>query len=96
MPKAKIGKDILEKGKGGIISTPKESKEYQEWLEEQEQAKKAEEAEEIEGKELKSEMPEEPEPTPDQLAKERFELQQEVAKAKLEGKLKVIPEQQEE
>jgi hypothetical protein len=85
MPKAKIGKDILEKKAVGLISTPKEHEQFEEWKE----AKKAEESEEIEGRELKSEFVEEKEPTPDQLARERAELQEEMAEAKALGKLKV-------
>ena len=88
MPK-KIGQDIIKK-KGGIISSPKESKEYQEWLEEQKEAKKAEEAEEIEGKEIKARIPEEGQPSNEELARQKEEEMLRMAEAKRKGLLKSV------
>jgi len=85
MGKQKIGRDITDR-KVSIISTPKEHDEFEKWkqeqLEEQERKLKPKPI-------LKSKLPEEKEPTPDQLARERAEIQADMARLKAEGKLKV-------
>jgi len=89
MPK-KIGKDVINKKGTAIISTPKESEEFEKWQEEQ--LRKEEEREQkpkVKAK-LESRMPEEPEPSADELAKEKAKDYEEMAKWKESGKLKPV------
>jgi hypothetical protein len=88
MGKQKIGRDITEKKGSAIISSPKESEEFEQWKEEQKEERPKEQVE------IKSKMPDEGQPTDEELARAKEQEMAEFAKAKLEGKLKVIPEQE--
>jgi hypothetical protein len=69
MPK-KIGRDVIEKKAGGLINTPRESEEFQQWKEEREEEKEEKPKEQVE---IKSKMPEEPEPSDDEINRQRAE-----------------------
>jgi hypothetical protein len=87
MGKQKIGRDIIDKKASGLISTPEESKEFEEWREEREEEKEEKPKEQVE---LKSPMPIEKEPSADELARERAEILEDMARLKVEGKLKPV------
>jgi hypothetical protein len=89
MPKQKIGRDIIEKKTSGLISSPKEEEEFEKWQEEQ-LAKEEEKEEKPKFQvKIKSKIPEEPEPSAEQLARERTKDYEEMSRLKRLGKLKV-------
>jgi hypothetical protein len=87
MPK-KIGRDVLDK-KGGAILSGKDAEDFERFQEEQLDKEEEREEKPKSEVELKSKMPDEKEPSADELARERAEIQEDMAKAKALGKLKV-------
>jgi hypothetical protein len=90
----KIGRDVIDK-KGAILSG-KDAEDFERFQEER-LAKEEEREEKPKSQvELKSKMPEEPEPSADQLARERAEMQEDMARLKALGKIKPLEKEEEE